>query len=89
MIKLLQEHWISWTGAPKEVILDSAQTNLGEPMVVPAESGGIQIRTGVVKRGIKVPWFWDDIGMVQQCMVMGRHATQEEKTLISSPRLRC
>ena len=42
--KLLAEHWITWTGAPKEIVLDPAQTNLGEPMVGPCELEGSQIR---------------------------------------------
>ena len=41
---LLQEHWISWAGPPKEIILDPAATNLGEPMVVPLENQGVHIR---------------------------------------------
>eukprot|EP00435_Cladocopium_sp_Y103_P013904 s3466_g3.t1 len=35
--KLLADHWIAWTGAPKEIILDPAQTNLGDQLVTPCE----------------------------------------------------
>ena len=42
--KLLTDHWTVWTGPPKEIVLDAAQTNLGAPMVVPAELDGIHIR---------------------------------------------
>ena len=41
---LLESHWISWAGPPSDVILDPAQTNLGEPLVIPLESQGINIR---------------------------------------------
>ena len=42
--KLLTNHWIAWTGVPKEIILDPAQTNLGENLVGPCELEGSQIR---------------------------------------------
>ena len=35
--KLFTDSWISWAGVPKEIVLDPARTNLGDPMVVPAE----------------------------------------------------
>eukprot|EP00434_Breviolum_minutum_P035842 symbB.v1.2.031741.t1/scaffold3487.1/size55659/4 len=41
---LLESHWISWAGPPSDIILDPAQTNLGEPLVIPLESQGINIR---------------------------------------------
>ena len=44
LLKLLQEHWISWAGPPKEIVLDPSGTNLGEPLVVPLEDMGIHIR---------------------------------------------
>ena len=43
--KLLHEHWIAWAGAPKELVLDPARTNLGEQMMKPAEADGIHVRT--------------------------------------------
>lgn len=42
--RLFSEHWIAWAGTPREIILDPAKTNLGDPMVVPAELDGSQIR---------------------------------------------
>eukprot|EP00435_Cladocopium_sp_Y103_P056621 s837_g19.t1 len=42
--KLLSDHWIAWTGSPKEIVLDPAQTNLGENLVGPCELEGSQIR---------------------------------------------
>ena len=41
---LLEQHWIAWAGIPEEIILDPAQTNLGEPMVGPAEAQGAIVR---------------------------------------------
>ena len=40
----LADHWITWAGPPGEIVLDPAQTNLGDPMVVPCEMQGTQIR---------------------------------------------
>ena len=42
--QLLEQHWISWTGPPAEVVLDAAQTNLADPMFLPAETEGTQMR---------------------------------------------
>ena len=42
--RLLAKHWIAWTGSPREIVLDPAQTNLGEHMVGPCEIEGTQIR---------------------------------------------
>eukprot|EP00435_Cladocopium_sp_Y103_P075218 s4_g55.t1 len=42
--ELFSEHWVAWAGPPKELILDPAQTNLGDPMVAPCELRGIHIR---------------------------------------------
>ena len=42
--RLLEDHWIAWAGPPGEIILDPAQTNLGDPMVSPAEMQGTQVR---------------------------------------------
>ena len=42
--KLLYDHWLSWAGTPKEIILDPAKTNLGDPMVIPAELDGVHVR---------------------------------------------
>ena len=42
--ELLNEHWISWAGVPREIILDPARTNLGAPMTVPAELEGTHVR---------------------------------------------
>lgn len=41
---LLETHWISWAGPPSDIVLDPAQTNLGEPLVIPLENQGITIR---------------------------------------------
>ena len=41
---LLESHWISWAGPPSDIVMDPAQTNLGEPLVVPLENQGINIR---------------------------------------------
>ena len=40
----MESHWISWAGPPSDIILDPAQTNSGEPLVIPLESQGINIR---------------------------------------------
>eukprot|EP00435_Cladocopium_sp_Y103_P043787 s1055_g12.t1 len=42
--QLLSDHWIAWAGPPREIVLDPAQTNLGDPMVLPCEMQGTQIR---------------------------------------------
>eukprot|EP00435_Cladocopium_sp_Y103_P017727 s923_g4.t1 len=42
--QLLAEHWIAWAGPPKEIVLDPAATNLGDPLVVPCEFQGCHIR---------------------------------------------
>ena len=42
--ELLNEHWISWAGVPREIILDPARTNVGAPMTVPAELEGTHVR---------------------------------------------
>ena len=42
--RLLEDHWIAWAGPPSEIILDPAQTNLGDPMVSPAEMQGTHVR---------------------------------------------
>ena len=42
--QLLVDSWIAWTGPPREIVLDPSRTNLGEPMVIPAELQGTQIR---------------------------------------------
>ena len=42
--KLFTDHWTSWAGSPKEVVLDPAKTNVGDPMVVPAEMEGTHVR---------------------------------------------
>ena len=42
--KMLEEHWISWLGPPRELILDAARTNLGENMATPSELQGTEIR---------------------------------------------
>eukprot|EP00435_Cladocopium_sp_Y103_P018812 s3028_g4.t1 len=41
---LLDQHWISWTGPPSEIVLDAAQTNLADPMFIPAETQGTNMR---------------------------------------------
>ena len=41
---LLEQNWIAWAGNPEEIILDPAQTNLGEPMIGPAEAQGTVVR---------------------------------------------
>ena len=43
--RLFTEHWSAWAGSPTEIVLDPAKTNLGDPMVVPAELEGTEIRT--------------------------------------------
>ena len=42
--RLLEDHWIAWAGPPSEIVLDPAQTNLGDPMVSPAEMQGTHVR---------------------------------------------
>lgn len=42
--QLLNEHWITWAGPPKEIVLDPAPTNLGEPLVVSSELQGTNVR---------------------------------------------
>ncbi len=42
--QLYLEHWVSWAGAPKELILDPKRTNLGEAMTHPTEMEGTHIR---------------------------------------------
>eukprot|EP00435_Cladocopium_sp_Y103_P073897 s9_g45.t1 len=42
--ELFSEHWVAWAGPPKELVLDPAQTNMGDPMVTPCELRGIHIR---------------------------------------------
>ena len=42
--QLLADNWITWAGPPKEIVLDPAQTNLGDPFVLPCELQGVQIR---------------------------------------------
>ena len=42
--KLLADHWISWAGPSKEIILEPAGTNLGYRMVSPCELEGTLIR---------------------------------------------
>ena len=42
--ELLNEHWISWAGPPRELVLDPARTNLGAPMTAPAELDGTVVR---------------------------------------------
>ena len=42
--KLVQDHWMSWAGPPKEIVLDPKATNLGEPLVVPLEKQGVHVR---------------------------------------------
>ena len=44
LLKLLRDHWFSWAGPPKEIVLDPSGTNLGEPLVVPFEDLGVHIR---------------------------------------------
>ena len=38
------EHWVSWAGAPKELIIDPKRTNLGEAMSHPTEMEGTHVR---------------------------------------------
>ena len=42
--KLVQDHWLSWAGPPKEIMLDPKATNLGEPLVIPLEKLGVHVR---------------------------------------------
>eukprot|EP00435_Cladocopium_sp_Y103_P025163 s1174_g6.t1 len=42
--QLLDQHWIAWTGQPSEIVLDPAQTNLADPMFVPAEDQGVNMK---------------------------------------------
>ena len=42
--QLFQEHWVTWLGPPKDLILDSAKTNLGEGMAGPTELQGTNVR---------------------------------------------
>ena len=43
--QLFDSHWIQWAGIPREVIMDSAQTNLGEAMQSYLDDQGIVVRT--------------------------------------------
>lgn len=42
--KLFKDHWVSWLGPPRELILDPARTNLGDNMASPSEMQGTVIR---------------------------------------------
>lgn len=42
--KLFEDHWIAWAGAPEEMLLDPAQTNMAEPMTGTAEDQGTVVR---------------------------------------------
>ena len=44
MRKLYATHWVAWAGPPKELILDPAQTNLGENLQGPLEFEGTTVR---------------------------------------------
>ena len=41
--RLVSERWIAWAGPPKQIVLDPAQTNLGESFVEPCELEGTMI----------------------------------------------
>ena len=51
--KLLTDRWTSWAwgGSPKAIALGPAKTNLGDPMVVPAELQGTHIRPSTLATG--------------------------------------
>ena len=40
---LLNQHWFAWAGPPREIILDPAATNLGEPMMIPMDTLGVVV----------------------------------------------
>lgn len=42
--QLYFEHWVSWAGPPKELIIDPKRTNLGEAMAHPTEMEGTHVR---------------------------------------------
>eukprot|EP00435_Cladocopium_sp_Y103_P073746 s182_g45.t1 len=42
--QLFHDHWVTWLGPPKELVLDPARTNLGENMSAPTELQGTVIR---------------------------------------------
>ena len=42
--RLYSQHWVSWAGPPQEVVLDPAQTNMGDPMQAPLEFEGTTVR---------------------------------------------
>ena len=42
---LYSENWRRWAGPPKEVVLDPAQTNLGDPLQSPIELDGTLVKT--------------------------------------------
>ena len=42
---LYSDSWKRWAGPPKEIILDPAQTNLGDPLQTPVELEGTMVKT--------------------------------------------
>ena len=42
---LYSENWRRWAGPPKEIVLDPAQTNLGDPLQSPIELDGTLVKT--------------------------------------------
>ena len=42
---LYSENWRRWAGPPKEIVLDPAQTNLGDPLQTPIELEGTLVKT--------------------------------------------
>ena len=42
--QLFSDHWISWLGPPRELLLDPARTNLGDQMATPTEFQGTEMK---------------------------------------------
>ena len=42
--RLYAQHWVAWAGPPQELVLDPAQTNLGDPLQAPLEFEGTTVR---------------------------------------------
>ena len=45
LCNLYSDNWKRWAGPPKEIILDPAQTNLGDPLQAPVELDGTMVKT--------------------------------------------
>lgn len=45
LLDLYSNNWKRWAGPPKEMVLDPAQTNLGDPLQTPVELDGTVVKT--------------------------------------------